>query len=357
MPRTQGQPCTAFRAALGRALVLAVVASATVLRASAQEAAERSTVTVTGTVVNEVTGEPIAGVIVLVEGLGLTFVTDAQGQFVFAEVPRGVYEIDLIHKDHARLEGDLTIDRPGSFLLAMTPTAGSDAGLMTGIVGVVTDQVSGDPIPEVVVNVTRAGRVARTGAEGRFSVGELAPGRHEIRFSHLGYAERTESIDVRMGRVTTAQVALDVNAIALDPIEVTVDRRDATLEDRGFYQREEDGWGYFVDREDLESRNPIELTDALDRFPGVRVVYNPRGPGQRLLRLRNFGETCSPTIYIDGIRMIGLGGMSINDMVDPAVVAGVEMYRGVAGRPAQYWGSSCGVVLIWLRRGEGRRAR
>lgn len=357
MPRTSGAPFTAFRTALRRALLLAVAASATAFGASAQEAAERSTVTVTGTVVNEVTGDPIAGVIVLAERLNLTFVTDAQGQFVFDEVPRGVYEIDLIHKDYERLEGDLSVDRPGSFVLAMTPTSGLDAGLMTGIVGVVTDQVSGDPIPEVVVNVPRAGRIARTGAEGRFSVGELAPGRHEIRFSHLGYAERTESIDVRMGRVTTVRVVLDVNAIALDPIEVAVDRRDATLEERGFYQREEDGWGYFVDREDLEARSPIELTDALDRFPGVRVVYNPRGPGQRHLLLRNFGDECSPTIYIDGIRMIGLGGMSINDMVDPSVVAGVEMYRGVAGRPAEYWGSSCGVVLIWLRRGESRRAR
>ena len=357
MPRIPIPPCTALRTAWGWALSFVVAGSTTAFHVSAQETVESATVTVTGTVVNGVNGEPVAGVIVVAEALDRTFVTDAQGQFLFAEVPRGVYGIDLIHKDYERLEGNLSIDQPGSFVLAMTPTVGSEAGLITGIVGFVTDQVSGDPIPEVVVNAPLTGRVARTGAEGRFSLAELSPGRHEVRFSHLGYAERTESIDVEMGSVTTVRVVLDVNAISLDPIEVAVDRRDATLEGRGFYQREEDGWGYFVDREDLEARNPIELTDALDRFPGVRVVYNPRGPGQRHLRLRNFGETCSPTIYIDGIRMIGLGGMSINDMVDPSVVAGVEMYRGVAGRPAEYWGSSCGVVLIWLRRGESRRAR
>lgn len=354
MPRTSSQRSAAFRAGLRLALLLAVAASTTGLRASAQEAAERSTVTVTGTVVNEVTGEPIAGVIVLAARLDITFVTDAQGQFVFAEVPRGLYGIDLIHKDYERLEGNLTIDQPGSFLLAMTPTVGADAGMMTGIVGFVTDQVSGDPIPEVVVNAPLAGRVARTGAGGRFNLGELPAGRHEVRFSHLGYAERTESIDVRMGRVTTVRVVLDVNAIALDPIEVTVDRRDATLEDRGFYQREEDGWGYFVDREDLEARNPIELTDALNRFPGVRIVSDPGG-GQRHLRIRSFGDTCPPVIFIDGVRITGRGGYSINDLVDPSVVAGVEVYRGVAGTPPQYWVSSCGVVLIWLRRGESRR--
>lgn len=340
-----------------RVLLLVVAGSATGFHASGQEAGERSAVTVTGTVVSAATGEPIAEVIVIAEGLGLTFVTDAQGQFVFDEVPRGVYEISLVHKGYERLEGNLTIDQPGAFRLAMTPTDGPDAGLMTGIVGVVTDQVSGEPVSDVVVNVPGAGRTTRTGVEGRFSIGDLVPGRHEIRFSHLGYAERSESIDVQMGRVTRVRVVLDVNAIALNPIEVTVDRRDVTLEERGFYQREEDGWGHFVDREDLEARNPIELTDALTRFVGVRIVSNPSSPGQRHLRLRNMGDECSPEIYIDGVRMVGRGGYSINDMVDPSVVAGIELYRGVAGIPPQYWGtgSSCGVVLIWLRRGDSAR--
>lgn len=310
-----------------RTLLLVVASSAIGFRASAQEAGERSPVTVTGTVVSEATGEPIAGVIVVAEGLGLTFVTDAQGRFVFDEVPRGVYEIGLVHKDHERLEGNLTIDQPGAFRLAMTPTDGPGAGLMTGIVGVVTDQVSGEPVSDVVVNVPDAGRTARTGAEGRFSIVDLVPGRHEIRFSHLGYAERSESIEVQVGRVTRVRVVLDVNAIALNPIEVTVDRRDATLEERGFYQREEDGWGHFVDREDLAIF-----------IDGVRMVG-----------LYDVGQ--------DPLEGIGRGGYSINDMVDPAVVAGIELYRGAAGIPPQYWGtgSSCGVVLIWLRRGDSGR--
>ncbi|MCY4399044.1 MAG: carboxypeptidase regulatory-like domain-containing protein [Gemmatimonadetes bacterium] len=316
--------------------------------AVAQEAPSSPTVTVSGNVVNEVTGEPIPGVVVLAEGLGLTLVTDAQGQFVFDEVARGVYDIDLVHKDYVRLEGALTIDQPGAFFLMMTPTKDPNAGLMTGIAGIVRDQVSGDPIPDVVVNAPVAGRTARTGADGRFSLPELPPGRQEVRFSHLGYARRSETIDVEAWRVARVEVVLDVDAIALNPIEITVDRLDAALEDRGFYQREEDGWGHFVDREDLETWNPIELTDALMRFPGVRIVSDGL---DRHLRLRSSGDNCSPTIFIDGVRMTGRGDYSINDMVDPSAVAGVEVYRGLAGTPPQYWGSSCGVVLVWLRRG------
>ena len=346
-----------LRTALSVTLLLALADSATALRTSAQEAPSAVTVTVTGNVVNEATGEPIAGVIVLAEGLGLTFVTDGQGQFVIDAVARGVYDLDLVHKDYERLEGDLTIDQHGEFILAMTPTDDPNKGMMTGIVGVVTDQVSGEPIPEVVVNVPGVGHVTRTDEDGRFSLAELIPGRHEVLFSHLGYTQRSESIDVEAGRVARVQVVLDVDAIALNPIEVTVDRRDATLQDRGFYQREEDGWGSFLDREDIEAWNPRELTDALTRFVGVKVIPDPSSPFRRYLAFRRMGGECYPAVYLDGIMIgSGRGPAGINDIIVPMAVAGVEVYRGSAGIPVQYWGSSCGVVLIWLRRGDsGRR--
>ena len=340
---------------LGRGVLLCALAGAVAVpQAVAQETVEADTVTVTGNVVDEATGDPIQGVIVVVESRGLTFVTDAEGRFVFSEVVRGVYDLQLIHRDYERLEGDLTVDRPGEFFLAMTPFDNPAAGMVTGIVGIVTDQASGDPIPDVVVNATGAGRVDRTDAEGRFSLADLPPGRHEVVFSHLGYIERAESIGVEAGRVASARIVLAVDAIALDPIEVTVDRRDRNLQDAGFYQRREDGWGYFVDREDIEKWNPIDLTDALIRFPGVAIVADARSPIDRRLRLRGRGRgVCSPTIYLDGVMLTGLRAFSINDIVDPLSVAGIELYRGLAGVPGQYSGlvSSCGVVLIWLRRG------
>ena len=226
--------------------------------------------------------------------------------------------------------------------------------MITGIVGVVTDQVSGKPVPEVVVNVAGIGRVATTDEDGRFSLPELIPGRHDVVFSHLGYQQRSESIEVEADHIVKLQIALAVDAIALDPIEVTVDRQDGNLQSVGFYQREEDGWGDFLDREDIENWNPVELTAALTRFPGVTIVPNPEMPSRGFLAFRRMGSECFPTVYLDGVRIGGGGGPAgIDDIVDPSVVAGVEVYRNTAGMPPQYWGtgSSCGVVLIWLRRG------
>ena len=335
-------------------LLLASVSALYVPPAAAQETQEGGTVTVTGNVVNDANGEPVAGVVVVLEALGLTLVTDDQGQFVLDSVPRGVYDLRLVHQDYQRLDGDLTIDRPGEFFLGLTPIGEPSDGMITGIVGVVTDQVNGQPVPEVVVNVAGIGRVATTDEDGRFTLSELIPGRHDVVFSHLGYRQRTESIEVETEHVVKLHIALAVDAITLDPIEVTVDRQDSNLQRVGFYQREEDGWGDFLDREDIEYWNPVQLTAALMRFPGVTTVPNPDMPSRGFLAFRRMGTECIPTVYLEGVRIGGSRDPAgIDDLVNPSAVAGVEVYRNTAGIPPQYWGtgSSCGVVLIWLRRG------
>ena len=323
-------------------------------QAGAQETQGAGAVTVTGNVVDQTTGEPIPGVVIVVEGLDMSFFTESDGKFTIADVPRGTYTLQLIHKDYQRLDGDLGIDRPGEFFLRMTPSEDPNEGMVTGILGVVQDGVNGRPIAEVVVNVPGAGQVARTDADGRFALPDLVPGRHEVAFSHLGYRQRSETIEVQPDHATRIEVVLAVDAIALDPIEVTVDRLDRVLESAGFYQRREDGWGYFVDREDIERWNPITVTDALMRFHGVAITSGSGGPFQRRLMLRGRGaRACAPRVYLDGTMLSGLQTFSVNDIVDPMSVAGIEVYRGVAGIPAQYsgLGTSCGVVLIWLRRG------
>ncbi len=354
MLQTQSHRTCSIHKTLGLTLLLALAGALPAPSARAQSALEPATVTVTGNVLDELSAEPIAGAVVLVETLGLTLVTDVNGQFLLDRVPRGVYDLNILHDDYRRLEGNLTLDQSGEFFLAMTASADPDEGLATGVAGLVTDQATGAPVADVVVNVAVQGRVATTSTSGRFTLPDLLPGRYEVTFSHLGYQQRTDSVDINVGRVSVMEVALSAEAIELDPIEVSVERRDVTLQGVGFYERETDGWGKFVDREELERWSPMELSDALIRFPGVRVVTDPDMPTRRYVLFRRAGEQCYPSVYIDGM-LIERGGdtrVVLDDLVDPIAVAGVEIYRGQAGLPAQYWGmnSSCGVVLIWIRR-------
>lgn len=342
--------------ALGLTLPLFVAATASPPSAQAQETPEPERITVTGNVLDEITAEPVEGAVVLVSALDLTLVTDNNGQFVLDRVPQGVYDLNIVHDDYQRLEGNLRVDQPGEFFLAMTASADPNEGLATGVSGMVIDQVSGEPVAEVVVNVAAQGRVATTSTTGRFTLPDLMPGRYEVTFSHLGYRQRVDSVNIEVGRVSVVDVALSVEAIELDPIEVTVERQDVTLQGVGFYERESDGWGNFVDREEIERWAPMELSDALIRFPGVRVISDPEMPSRRFVLFRRAGEVCYPAVYIDGVLRERGGGtpVALADLVNSIAVAGVEIYKGQAGLPPQYWGvnSSCGVVLIWIRRAK-----
>ena len=187
-----------------------------------------------------------------------------------------MYDLNIVHNDYRRLEGSLTVDQPGEFFLAMTAAADPNEGLATGVAGLVTDQATGEPVPEVVVNVAVQGRVATTSTSGRFTLPDLLPGRYEVTFSHLGYQQRTDSVDVNVGRVSVMEVALSVEAIELDPIEVTVERQDVTLQGVGFYERESDGWGSFVDREEPRALVAGGSVGCVDPVSGRQGGQRPR---------------------------------------------------------------------------------
>ncbi len=316
------------------------------------------TVTVTIVVFDEMETVPVEGVVVTLTPADVPvatqgpWVTDVEGRAVMEGLARGRYHIGLLHKDYQRLEGTFAVDRGGDFSLLLSPRVRTEEGLITGISGVVRDGITGAPVSDVVVRTE--GRVAHSTKEGRFTLAGLSAGSHEVVFSHLGYQQRATRVLVHANRVTVFDVDLAVEAIELDPIEVTVARMDQDLENAGFYDRQKMGWGDYVDRRDLDERNYFEITDALWRFPGVRIQSDPSSPGTRYLVLRTMGGACYPTVYIDGVMIgNGRGPSRMNDIVDPMSVAGIEMYRRTAGIPAQYMGTntSCGVVLIWLRRG------
>ena len=72
-----------------------------------------------------------------------------------------------------------------------------------------------------------------------------------------------------------------------------------------------------------------------------------------LIRMRGAGETCEPAIYIDGQSVRQLPESTIDDLLEPSVIEGVEVYTSTASAPARYaQHGSCGVVLFWTGTGQ-----
>ncbi len=377
-----------FRASVRRPFIpVVVLALSAVLVAAPGDARSQERgadqVTITGRVVDVVTGDPIVGVQVFVRGSGagpageLRVETDAEGQFQLSGIRLGEYRLELAHQDYNPAVGEFTVMRPGSFVTSMKPVAQGSDELMTGIIGLVTDRNTGSLLSGVHVTMGGGRQGVLSDLRGEFVLDRLIGGQHVVEFSMIGYTPRADTIRVVPGRVTTVDVSLSVDPVQLDPIEVSVERREIILQRRGFYHRQKTGFGKFIDREEIEMRGPSEMTDLFSGMAGVDLYSDPLNQLEKWVVLRSgrhmtlqprtlasddpgpgaptdIYERCFPRVYIDGI-IAHRGGdepARLDTFVDPGVVAGVEVYASVSGLPPEYQGHGtfCGTILIWTRR-------
>lgn len=130
----------------------------------------------------------------------------------------------------------------------------------------------------------------------------------------------------------------------LAPVNVTAAEVDVALERSGFNQRQRErtrgtNTGYFVTAAEIERRHPPYLTQMFDALPGLQLCRTNKG-----------------TVFLDGFRLNVVESTRVIDIdaiVPPAAVAGFEYYPSGNRVPPQYQmlNGSCGLVLIWTKRG------
>ena len=119
----------------------------------------------------------------------------------------------------------------------------------------------------------------------------------------------------------------------------------------GFYGRLRRGLGRFITPETIEKSPALRTTDLFFGIPGL-TVQNGGIAGDRVVMQGTRGP-CLPTLYVDGMRVMGA---PIGSIAPLEVVDAVEVYRRAAEIPMQYSGvrsggsGSCGVILVWTKR-------
>jgi outer membrane cobalamin receptor len=159
------------------------------------------------------------------------------------------------------------------------------------------------------------------------------------------------------------RVALTVSdaVVVLAPTRVTAPRVQAML--AGFEQRRKGGSGVFFTAEQIAQRRPYSVNDMLIQVPGVQVTFpdgQTPGASPQVVFQRSLGQggvmlqQCTPTTFIDGVRFAPDISGGIDVLLRPQEVHGIEVYRNLASAPQQFQtlDSSCGVILIWTRRGS-----
>jgi len=298
-----------------------------------------------GIVVDEETGVPLPGAIVRLryeeaEGLETpleqTANTDQEGRYRFCglEAFRTV-RVRASYLLRRGRERELDLERPRDLELEV------DLGNPAFIVFTVADQSTGAPIEGASVELAPIPVGGITDSLGRATFRAIPPGEYDLTVRHIAFADREEHISLREEQFSELRVELQTQAIALEPLEVTVTGRDPWLLANGFYERQETigDDGYFGTWEELRRYTMISTLFEYKRELSIRfrrrpfILLNGR-PASRL------GYTSPAQLReIPYSRIRGIEAYSCSDAPDELMI------RIRADVPL----GDCNLIAIWTR--------
>lgn len=303
-----------------------------------------------GRIADTETGAALSQAVIEVPALGVRVVSDMEGRFELGRLPAGQHLLRAERFGYELVQGRLEVPGNAEFLVLLSQANVVDPREPGRIEGQVTGGGS-QGLADVQITVLgqpRGGTLSNQ--QGRFALRDVQPGFVEVRFVRLGYAPRTATLIVQPGRTSEIATTMSTEPIELEAIQVTV--RSSMLELNGFYRRAQRGFGAQLSRTDLDKINPIYVSDAVRRIPGVRLASsNPLNPDEVTAVSRRASSfslgPCTLSVYIDGVRM---SDPDLNQL-SPDWLEAMEVYSGV-GTPVEYGGprNPCGVVLLWTQR-------
>ena len=214
------------------------------------------------------------------------------------------------------------------------------------LAGTVADH-DGNPVEGAEVALIEhdsATRLVRSDSAGRFEMASLPAALVVLRVRRLGYESRNVSVNITSeDHRSSVMISLAAAPAKLNGVSVVDIANEPDAHLREFYERKAtNNFGHYVEQSAIESRRPQFLSEMLRHVPGVAVLAS-----------RRIGNTvkirgCSPLVWVDGVRM---PGAELDEVIQPAEAAAVEIYNSFAGIPAQYFDRSatCGTVLVWTR--------
>jgi hypothetical protein len=246
-------------------------------------------------------------------------------------------------------------------VLALAPADASGQGLR----GRVVDEAGLAPVRQAQLEVESAdGRwrgSTQSDSSGLFRIVVPRAAVYRVTVTHVAFLPWTsDTLRVGTAEMLLVEVRLGRTAIPLQPIVITArgHPRLAEFDERRLGRT----FGRFLTREEVESRGSNRTSELLRTMPGILVQGVTRrgrtGPTGNLVVMRGGVGTCLASIFIDGVSTRQYPESTIDDMLSPSQIEGVEVYTSASSAPARYnEGTGCGVVLFWTRTGYDEEGR
>lgn len=227
------------------------------------------------------------------------------------------------------------------------------------VTGTVVDE-AGRTMPGVTVRIEGTTKGAATDVDGRYTIGDIAPGEHTLIFSFVGYESRTESVTLSAGETQNLDVAMKPTVESLAELVVV-------------------GYGVQREREVTGSISKIESKDITDiptpsfesslqgKAAGVQVTQGSGLAGSgSVVRIRGIASISAagdPLYVVDGIPITqdyfmndNRGAMNNNPLatINPNDIESIEILKDAAATGIYGSRGANGVILITTKTGKGK---
>ena len=212
----------------------------------------------------------------------------------------------------------------------------------------------GQPIAGARVELQNTGSATKTRANGEFTLDSLPSGTQTLEVRQLGFSPTEVAVELSSASPQNVTVKMADYVPVLSEMRVTA-QRERGLSDVGFADRKKTGMGYYLDADQIKTRQTTQFSDMLRTVPGIRV--QPAGNGTNVVTSSRDPTGGCVTFYVDGAPWQQMTPGDLDTYVRPEEVAALEVYNG-ATTPAQFQQagqSGCTTVVIWTERRISRK--
>lgn len=239
-------------------------------------------------------------------------------------------------------------------LLWVCPIFGQDM-ITQSIRGRVIDKDTRQPLPGVNITLMDDPEDIRgtvTDAEGYFALKALSIGRHELRFTFIGYLPQlVNNVQVNSGRETILNIELEESAIEMDAVEVSASRDGDPLNEMAIISARQ----FNVAETERYAGSRGEPSRMASNFAGVQgaddsrndIVIRGNSPQAILWRLEDV-----PISNPNHFNIPGTAGGSIS-ILNNKTLANSDFYTGAF--PAEFGNANAGVFDLNMRNGNNQK--
>ena len=120
--------------------------------------------------------------------------------------------------------------------------------------------------------------LTQTGEDGRFQLSSRTAGGFYLYVEALGFLPKLEgSLNLTEGDTVEVDFLLVPSPLPMGPLVVEAEPQPRRLKMLGFFERKRAGVGAFIDRDEIEKRDPRFLSDLFRMRPGFRVEVGAGG--------------------------------------------------------------------------------